>query len=125
MSLRVRHAGPLAAVMLCAAVPGAALARNRDDMLVAQIAQARPAKDPFGGLTPLRSHPRTPLGGDATPTSTPTPRATATATPVDRSGLPSTGSDPALVALAGLSLFGFGLSLRLRVALGDARDTCT
>ncbi len=119
MSLRLRHAGPLAAVLLCTVVPAPALARNGDDVLVAQIAQARAAKDPFRALPPLRRHPRTRLGGDATPTPTPT----ATATPAGKSDLPSTGSDPALVALVGLSLLGFGLSLRLRVALGDARDT--
>lgn len=74
-------------------------------------------------------------GGSAQGTATPTPEATETATPEPTATaeatatarpkrpreLANTGSDPGRVALMGLVLVGFGLSLRLRIALGDAR----
>ena len=70
-----------------------------------------------------------PKGGfKAKPTATPEPTATATASPEPtarprrvRSSLPNTGADPMRLALAGLTLLGFGFALRFRVALADAR----
>ena len=124
MSRRARHAGPLVAVLLCFLVPAPVHAQSSS--------QATPRDQP-----PLRKHPQNKLGGGpartptatatasatasptatTTPTATPTPTATATPKP----DLPATGSEPGLVALAGVTLLGFGLSLRFRVALGDAR----
>ena len=57
-----------------------------------------------------------------TPTPTASPEPTATAKPDDGGGkgnLPETGSDPLRVGLMGLTLLGFGFSVRLGV--GDAR----
>jgi len=122
MSRRARHAGPLVAVLLCFLVPAPVHAQSSS--------QATPRDQP-----PLRKHPQNKLGGGpartptatatasatASPTATTTPTATPTATATPKPGLPATGSEPGLVALAGVTLLGFGLSLRFRVALGDAR----
>jgi hypothetical protein len=87
-------------------------------VLAAAPAVAQGAK-PFT-KPPLSAHPRQGLGrATPTPTATSTPRATPTAGP--RRNLPNTGADPMRLALAGLTLLGFGLSLRFRVALADAR----
>lgn len=112
MFTRVRHLRPLAAVLVCTLAPAPALAQTSS--------QATPFGEPR-----LRRHPEQRLGGRPTPTPTPTATATAGATPAPtatpKPDLPATGSDPGVVALAGMTLVGFGLSLRLRVALGDAR----
>jgi hypothetical protein len=120
MSVVVRRAAPLAAILACALPAPGADARPRSDRLVAQIAQATPTATP-GGQPQLTPRPPAPLG-TATPTptttatGTPTPAATATATA--GGSLARTGSDAALVALAGLSLLGLGLSLRWVTADG-------
>lgn len=113
--------GALAATLLCVAWAAPAAAK-------------RPG--PFSEPR-LRTHPKTELrGGTPTPTATatatatrtatPTPTATATTEPTTtgtptagNAGLPNTGADPVRVAVAGLTLVGFGLALRL--SLVDAR----
>lgn len=80
----------------------------------------------------LRDKPKGGFGAQVT--ATPTARATPTATPEatatagphatprhNRAKLPTTGADAVSLALAGLALVGFGLALRYRVALADAR----
>jgi hypothetical protein len=123
--------------------PAVAGAQQPDDLLVTQIAQTDPQPgDRFGGLPKLRT--KFPgSGSQTTPTPTPTPTPTATpteeptaepsATPTaspkptatpkpDGNELARTGSDaPPLLALGGMSLLGFGIALRLRLALDDAR----
>jgi LPXTG-motif cell wall-anchored protein len=95
MSSPARRAAASAALAACLAAP-CTLAR----------AQARPGSEP-----PLTSKPPTPLGTPA-PTVTPAP----TATPARRGGsLPNTGADAGLLALAGVSLLGLGVGLRLRL----------
>ena len=113
MSMPVRRAAALAAVILCASTAAPALAQDN----------GRPFTEP-----PLKGElpEATPTGtatADPTWTATPTPTATATATagPGKKGDLPATGSDPLRVGLIGLSMLGFGLSLRFRVALSDAR----
>lgn len=68
----------------------------------------------------LTEDPPTQLDGSPTPAPTPTatPSPTATASAGPREELADTGSEPALLALAGLSLLGMGLSLRLAVPDG-------
>ena len=81
-------------------------------------------KGPTG--PPLRDKPKNGFGRK-TPTPTPTATATAsvtatpTATATPDGQLARTGADPLRLALAGLALLGFGLSLRFRIALADAR----
>lgn len=120
MSQSVRRAGVTAAILICGLTPATAIAQQR---LPAEPPPARAYENPT-----LRSKPPTELGGgSATPTPTPTPEPTATATPEpttpqaatpspSSSDLPRTGSDPLRVALAGMALLGFGLTLRLRDA---------
>jgi hypothetical protein len=98
-------------------------------VLICALAAPALAQDPFRSPV-LRDKPK---GGFAqttpTPTATATPSATASPTPTPtatprprRHGeLADTGADPLRLALAGLSLLGFGLCLRLRIALADAR----
>lgn len=91
--------------------PGEPIAE--DLRVLAQAAQV-PGDEP-----PLTEEPPVPL---ATPEPAPEPTATATATAEptataspgadDRERLPDTGSDAGLLALAGLSLLGMGVSLR-------------
>ena len=128
MSLAVRRAAPLAAVLACA-LP-ASVARAADEPpapLRAQIAQATPtprlgaqiaqATPTPGGEPPISGTPPVPL---ATPTPTPTAAPSATTTPsaTQKRGdaLPQTGSDAALLALAGLGLLGLGAGLRVASA---------
>lgn len=114
MTMRARRAGPLAAVLLCTLLAAPAHAQTSS--------AGSPPDQPR-----LRKHPEQRLGGRATPTPTAGATATATATPTaapsatPKPDLPATGSEPGMVALAGMTLLGFGLSLRLRVALADAR----
>ena len=90
------------------------------------------AQEPYSN-PPLTDEPEDGFGGGEA-TATPAPKATATATATataeptatPRSGPPkaqlaNTGSEPLQVALIGLTLLGFGLALRFRVALADAR----
>ena len=131
MSLAVRRAAPLAAVLACALpAPVARAADEPPAPLRAQIAQATPtprleaqiaqATPTPGGEPPISGTPPVPL---ATPTPTPTASATATpsATPGRAQALPQTGSDAALLALAGLGLLGLGAALRVASA-DHARD---
>jgi hypothetical protein len=116
MSVRV----PVTALLACAFLAAPAVAQERGDVLVAQLAQA--TQEP-GDQPPLTTDPPTELGsgeGDPTPTPTPTPTATATESPSaePREQLADTGADPALLALAGLGLLGMGVSLRLAVPDG-------
>lgn len=85
------------------------------------------AQDP-GPFDAPRLSDEPPGGGDGQPTATATPAPTATATATTAptatataSDLPATGADPLRLLLAGLTLLGFGLALRFRVALADAR----
>jgi hypothetical protein len=113
MSKRVRRAGAIAAAILCALTAAPAVAQS-----------------PFNSPV-LRDKPKGGFGAEKTPTPTPTPTATETATasptptatakPRKDRALAETGTDPLRVGLAGLSLLGFGLCIRLRVALADAR----
>jgi hypothetical protein len=112
MSLAVRRAAPLAALLTCALAAGPAHAQGPGNRLVAQIAQATPAPSP-AQEPPLTPRPPAPLG---TPTPTPTPAATVTSDGV----LARTGSDAGLIALAGLSLLGAGVGLRRAVVDGTA-----
>jgi hypothetical protein len=110
MSVAVRRAVPVAALLVCVLATASA------------HAQGRPPKEP-----PLTGKPPVPLGtptptpsatpsptATATPTATPTasPRPTASAAPGRGAHLARTGSDAGLLALAGVSLLGMGLSLR-------------
>jgi LPXTG-motif cell wall-anchored protein len=79
-------------------------------------AQATPTPKPAKTAAPTAT-PR----ATATPTRTPSPTPTATAKPGKGEDLPSTGSDALEIGLAGMTLLGFGLSLRFRVALADVR----
>jgi hypothetical protein len=137
MSLRARRAGSAVAVLICLLAPNVAPAQ--EPVLVAQIDEAGEPQ-PFGSLPPIRS--KFPGSGSqtnptptpteeptATPTATETPEPTPTRTPEPTAtakpgdiDLVRTGSDdPPLLALGGLSLLGFGIALRLRLALDDAR----
>lgn len=91
------------------------------------------AQEPFQFPT-LRGKPKGGFGAQATATATAAPTETATAEPTAsptaeptatpgrrRAALADTGSEPGQLALAGLTLLGFGLALRFRVALADAR----
>jgi hypothetical protein len=89
------------------------------------------AQGPFGSPV-LRDKPKGGFGAKSTPTPTATATATRTATPTPsptatagprrhRGPLAETGADPLRIALAGLSLLGFGLCIRFRVALADVR----
>jgi hypothetical protein len=127
----VRRAALTAALIACVVFAAPALAQNGGN----------PGDEPFSGPLLDNKFP----GGEAqkTPTPTPTPRetdtpeptpspsaspeasptATATATPEPggkgRKEMPNTGSDPLRVGLMGLTLLGFGLSLRM--SLTEAR----
>jgi hypothetical protein len=111
MPVPVRLTGVLVAVLICV------------------VAAPALAQQPFASPV-LRDRPKGGFAkGTPTPTATPSPTATATAsptpTPTARPGkhgqLAETGADPLRLALAGLTLLGFGLCLRLRLALADAR----
>lgn len=90
------------------------------------------AQEPFDSPT-LSDEPPAGQGSDATPTpsktatATPTETATATSEPAAtprarRAQLARTGSEPLELALLGMTLLGFGMALRFRVALADARS---
>jgi carbohydrate-binding DOMON domain-containing protein len=105
-------------------------------VLLCALAAPALAQKPFNGPV-LTDKPKGGFGAQTTtPTPTPTARATATATRTatatptatatarpGRRGEPlaNTGADPVRLALAGLTLLGFGFSLRLRLALADVR----
>jgi LPXTG-motif cell wall-anchored protein len=115
MSMPVRRTAAAAAVVLCAAWAPAAVAQDpgrpfEEPVLEGEIPTATATADPTETAEPT-----------ATPTAEPTATATATSGPGGKANLPATGSDPLQVVLIGLSLLGFGLSLRFRVALADAR----
>ena len=104
MSLAVRRTAPAAVLVACALAAAPA------------HAQTRPGTEP-----PLTADPPVALSGatpaptaTATPTATaaPTAAATAAGTATPREELPRTGSGAGLIALAGASLLGVGLSLR-------------
>lgn len=89
-------------------------------LILMLVAAPAPAQQPYSQPR-LRDKPRGGFHGQATATPTATATATAepTATPHRRTAaLPNTGADPLRLALAGLTLIGFGLALRFRVALG-------
>lgn len=115
MSMPARRAAAAAAVFLCAFTAGPAPAQDN----------GRPfTEPPLEGELPEATATAT-ATADPTRTATATPSAaptaTATAGPGKKGDLPATGSDPLRVGLIGLSMLGFGLSLRFRVALSDAR----
>jgi hypothetical protein len=94
----------MAAILGLATAASGAEARPRgDDMLVAQLAQATPAPAAQPSLT---THPPTPLG-----------RIPAQA--AGSGSLPRTGADPGLVALAGISLLGAGLAMKVSLRTDD------
>ena len=102
----VRPAARLAAVLAClSAFAAGASARERPDVLVAQLAQATGEEPPM-----LSDEPPTRLGGGPDDG-----RQEASPGNGGSSGLADTGSDAGLLALAGGSLLGIGLSLRLRL----------
>jgi hypothetical protein len=115
MPAGARFAALIAALLACLAVAGPAAAAERPPRLVAQIAQATPEPAP-GGQPELSEEPPNELSG-----SSPQPapgsgngtggRRPAAATPP----LAETGSDAAMLALAGFSLLGWGIALRLRL----------
>jgi hypothetical protein len=109
MSLRVRLTGAMVAVLICA-VTAPALAQ---DPFASPVLRDKP-KGGFATVTPTPT---------ATASATASPSATPTATPRSKKHgqLADTGTDPLRLALAGLALLGFGFSLRLRIALADAR----
>jgi len=133
MSLAVRRAAPLAAVLACALpAPVARAADEPPAPLRAQIAQATPtprlgaqiaqATPTPGGEPPISGTPPVPLATPTpTPTATPSATPTASATPKRGEALPQTGSEAALLALAGLGLLGLGAGLRVATA-DHARD---
>lgn len=130
MVREVRLVAVTAAAIVCVAAPAPALAQNG----------GRTADEPFSGPmledefpggggaqktpepTPTRTPRRTPTPSPtATPTPEPTPSPTATAAPANGKNdknLPDTGSDPLRTGLMGLTLLGFGLSLRLSLVGG-------
>jgi hypothetical protein len=140
MSPSARRAGAVVAVLICMIVPNAVSAQ--EPMLTAQIEEGTPfdndlpgLKDKFPGSKGQKTPTPTPTATEeptATATPSPTPTATATKTPepsptptatAKPGDLARTGSDsPPLFALGGLSLLGFGIALRLRLALDDARS---
>jgi LPXTG-motif cell wall-anchored protein len=117
MSVAVRRAAPLAAVLACAlTAPAARAADAPPPPLRAQIAQATPtpsAQPPLSGTPPV-------------PLATPSPTATAgpstgvTSSPSASSepALPQTGFEAAVIALAGVSLLSLGAGLRVATADG-------
>jgi hypothetical protein len=101
------------AVIACLAAPAAAAAQDRPPTLVAQLAQAAPTPGP-GEEPELTDKPPTELSGksgDSSGNEGSTPRRRGPAA----SSLADTGSDAGIVALAGLSLLGWGVALRLRL----------
>jgi hypothetical protein len=105
-----RIAAVLSALLLCALLAAPALAQK-----------------PFNAPK-LRDKPKGGFGAQVTATPTVTATASAspspTVTPRHRhrhADLPNTGADPLRLLLAGFTLIGFGLALRYRVALADAR----
>ena len=131
MFRKVRRAGLQIVALTCLLTP--AVAAAQEPMAVTQLAQTNQVVDPFDGLPRVKD--RFPGSGSqatptptpteepsATPTATATPEPTATAKPRNGRELAETGSDDVpILALGGLSLLGFGIALRLRLALDDAR----
>ncbi len=123
----VRRAGVTAAVLLCAFPASPALAQQGEPFSEPPLSgefpdgsgsQATPTPSPTATrtATPTATATRTPQ-----PTATPTP--TATAKPGrGNKDLPNTGSDPLRVGLMGLTLLGFGVSLRLGITDARRRD---
>ena len=120
MSTRARRAAASAAVILCASPATPALAQQGGEPF-----SQPPLKGEIRDATPTPTETAT---ASATRTPTPEPSASPTPTATVKPGknaagnLPATGSDATQVGLIGLSLLGFGLSLRFRVALADARS---
>jgi hypothetical protein len=112
MSVRVRLTAASAAVLICAAAAPA----------LAQEPFASPVlrDKPKGGFTEKTPTPTPTASPTATATASPTPTATPRRHGKD-GALAETGADPLRLALAGLTLLGFGFSIRLRIALADAR----
>jgi hypothetical protein len=107
-----------ATVLLCAVTATPALAQNGEPFSEPQLNGSFPGGS--GSQATAATATATP---EPTGTATASPSQTATSTPKPGRGrnLPNTGSDPARVGLMGLTLLGFGLSLRFRVAHADAR----
>lgn len=134
MSMSVRRAvAIIAAMCLCAAAPSSVHAQTpepdpremgtpysepplKGDFPDGQGAQQTPTATPEATATATST-----ATAEPTATATATVEPTATAGPGKRGDLPNTGSETLEVGLAGLTLIGFGISLRLRVALADAR----
>lgn len=119
MPLRVRRSGAIAAMLCCVLTPAApALAQG-------PFTEPPLRGKPKGGFDGSRSTPTpTPtatLAPSVTETAEPTPSPTATPRRGGDKELARTGADPLRLALAGFTLIGFGVSLRLRLTLGDVR----
>lgn len=130
MSMTVRRLAAAAAVSICALMAPPAVAQTPGAGSTPKAGNGEPFDHPrlgdeFPGGSGSQLTPTPSPTATRTSTSTPTPRPTATPRPDDGKNngeeLPDTGTDPLRVGLMGLTLLGFGLSLRLRVALADAR----
>ncbi len=77
----------------------------------------KPTREPTPSPTPEETETPTP-----TPEASPTPTATAKPGRTNAKDLPNTGSDPLRVGLMGLTLLGFGFSLRLSLTEARSRN---
>jgi carbohydrate-binding DOMON domain-containing protein len=127
MPFNARRAGAVAATLLCVMTPSVVHAQAKNTFLGQPLITEKPPHPLRGSATATPTATATSTA-TATRTATPTPTATRTATPTptatakpggSQTGLADTGLDAVAVALGGLSLLGFGLSLRM--ALDNAR----
>lgn len=111
MSVASRRA--VAAAVLACCLAAAATAGAAEPRLVAQIAQVAQAGGP-GDQPPLTRRPPRKLSGDSGDATDPAGDDGA-GTPRADGSLASTGSEAAMLALAGFGLLGWGVALRLRL----------